>query len=31
MAVEAKKPVLGYMPEDTPPIGAMLSLGFRRC
>jgi uracil permease len=30
MAVEAKKSVLGYMPEDTPPIGAMLSLGFQQ-
>jgi len=28
----AKEPkaVLGYMPEDTPPIGAMLSLGFQQ-
>ena len=23
-------PVLGYLPEDTPPIGAMLSLGFQQ-
>jgi len=30
MAVEAKKAVLGYMPEDTPPWGAMLSLGFQQ-
>ncbi len=30
MAVEAQKPVLGYMPNDTPPIGAMLSLGFQQ-
>jgi len=30
MAVEAKKTVLGYMPEDTPPVGAMLSLGFQQ-
>ena len=30
MAVEAKKPVLGYLPDDTPPVGAMLSLGFQQ-
>ncbi len=30
MAVETKKAVLGYMPEDTPPVGAMLSLGFQQ-
>ncbi len=30
MAVETKKAVLGYMPDDTPPIGAMLSLGFQQ-
>ena len=30
MAVEAKKPTLGYLPEDKPPIGAMLSLGFQQ-
>ena len=24
------EPVLGYMPEDTPPVGAMLSLGFQQ-
>lgn len=30
MAVETKKPVLGYMPDDVPPIGAMLSLGFQQ-
>ncbi len=30
MAVETKKPVLGYMPDDTPTIGAMLSLGFQQ-
>lgn len=23
-------PVLGYMPDDTPPVGAMLSLGFQQ-
>ena len=30
MAVMAEKKVLGYMPADTPPIGAMLSLGFQQ-
>ncbi len=30
MAVASQKNVLGYMPEDTPPIGAMLSLGFQQ-
>ncbi len=30
MTVETKKPVLGYMPDDTPTIGAMLSLGFQQ-
>lgn len=30
MAVETKKPVLGYLPQDTPPVGAMLSLGFQQ-
>ncbi len=30
MAVETQKDVLGYMPEDTPPIGATLSLGFQQ-
>ncbi len=35
MAVQTKKvagakPVLGFMPEDIPPIGAMLSLGFQQ-
>lgn len=30
MAVQSKQEVLGYMPEDTPPIGAMLSLGFQQ-
>jgi uracil permease len=28
--VKEPKAVLGYMPEDTPPIGAMLSLGFQQ-
>lgn len=30
MAVETKRGVLGYMPDDTPPIGATLSLGFQQ-
>ncbi len=30
MAVETKKAVLGYMPEDVPPAGAMISLGFQQ-
>jgi uracil permease len=30
MAAETKKPTIGYMPEDVPPIGAMLSLGFQQ-
>jgi uracil permease len=31
MAVETKpKSTLGYMPEDRPPVGAMLSLGFQQ-
>jgi uracil permease len=25
-----KKPVIGFLPDDTPPIGAMLSLGFQQ-
>jgi uracil permease len=29
MAVEEKK-ILGYLPNDTPPVGAMLSLGFQQ-
>ncbi len=29
-AAKEPKAVLGYMPEDTPPIGAMLSLGFQQ-
>ena len=27
---EGSRPILGYMPEDTPPVGAMLSLGFQQ-
>lgn len=30
MAVPPKQAVLGYMPDDTPPVGAMLSLGFQQ-
>lgn len=30
MAVAAKPAVIGYMPDDTPSIGAMLSLGFQQ-
>ena len=29
MAVEQKK-IIGYLPDDTPPVGAMLSLGFQQ-
>ena len=30
MAVETKPKVFGYLPDDTPPMGAMLSLGFQQ-
>jgi uracil permease len=30
IAGAAKEPVLGYLPDDTPPWGAMLSLGFQQ-
>ena len=35
MAVQSRRvagarPVLGFMPEDIPPIGAMISLGFQQ-
>ncbi len=30
MSAETKKKVIGYLPDDTPPIGAMLSLGFQQ-
>ncbi|MRR30767.1 xanthine permease, partial [bacterium] len=30
MAEQSKSPVVGYLPEDTPPFGAMLSLGFQQ-
>jgi uracil permease len=28
--VEVKKAVFGYLPQDVPPVGAMLSLGFQQ-
>ncbi len=30
MSAKAKPTVMGYMPADTPPVGAMLSLGFQQ-
>ena len=27
---DASSPVFGFLPDDTPPIGAMLSLGFQQ-
>jgi uracil permease len=30
MSAETKPAVLGYLPDDTPPLGAMLSLGFQQ-
>ncbi len=30
MSAESKSPVLGYLPDDTPPLGAMLGLGFQQ-
>src|SRR5574339_383621 len=31
IAAKAKEqPVVGYLPADTPPLGAMLSLGFQQ-
>lgn len=27
---EAPRPVMGYLPDNTPPVGAMLSLGFQQ-
>ncbi|MFN8411024.1 MAG: solute carrier family 23 protein [Anaerolineales bacterium] len=30
MSTETKPKVFGYLPDDTPPIGAMLSLGFQQ-
>jgi uracil permease len=29
-ALKEGKKILGYMPEDTPPVGALLSLGFQQ-
>ena len=30
MSAETKPAVIGFLPDDTPPIGAMLSLGFQQ-
>ncbi len=30
MTTETKSKVFGYLPDDTPPVGAMLSLGFQQ-
>ncbi len=30
MSEQSQSPVLGYLPEDKPPVGAMLSLGFQQ-
>jgi uracil permease len=30
MSAEKKSAVIGFLPDDTPPIGAMLSLGFQQ-
>jgi uracil permease len=30
MSAETKSKVIGFLPDDTPPIGAMLSLGFQQ-
>ena len=30
MSTETSAPTLGYLPEDKPPVGAMLSLGFQQ-
>jgi uracil permease len=30
MSAENKPAVIGYLPDDTPPLGAMLSLGFQQ-
>jgi uracil permease len=30
MSTEKKSPVIGFLPDDTPPLGAMLSLGFQQ-
>jgi uracil permease len=30
MSAEVKPKVIGYLPDDTPPVGAMLSLGFQQ-
>lgn len=30
MSTQTQAPVIGYLPNDTPPVGAMLSLGFQQ-
>ena len=30
MSAQTQSKVLGYLPDDTPPVGAMLSLGFQQ-
>src|SRR6266542_5019280 len=30
MSAETKPAIIGFLPDDTPPIGAMLSLGFQQ-
>ncbi len=30
MSTETPPPVIGFLPDDTPPVGAMLSLGFQQ-
>lgn len=30
MSAEKKSPIIGFLPDDTPPLGAMLSLGFQQ-
>jgi uracil permease len=30
MTTAADKKVMGYLPQDVPPVGAMLSLGFQQ-
>lgn len=30
MSAKKASPVIGYLPDDTPPVGAMLSLGFQQ-
>jgi uracil permease len=30
MSTQTQSIVIGYLPDDTPPVGAMLSLGFQQ-